>query len=108
MATSASHVERNKAIVRSFKECQGTKEQDATMSRIMAPDYNRIRGGLVNLAENAEGQDFPPPGLFLRKALPDTEVRRVAHQVNGNSCCAYEVRSLAPSPEPSGNGGVHE
>ena len=71
MATSASQVERNKAIVRSFKECQGTKEQDATMAKIMAPDYNRIRGGLVNLAENAEGQNFPAPGLFLRKALPD-------------------------------------
>jgi len=71
MATSASPVERNKAIVRSFKECQGTKEQDATLAKIMAPDYNRIRGGLVNLAENAEGQDFPAPGLFLRKALPD-------------------------------------
>jgi predicted ester cyclase len=71
MATSASQVERNKAIVRSFKECQGTQEQDATLAKIMAPDYNRIRGGLVNLAENAEGQDFPAPGLFLRKALPD-------------------------------------
>jgi predicted ester cyclase len=71
MATSASQVERNKAIVRSFKECQGTKEQDATMAKIMAPDYNRIRGGLVNLADNAEGQDFAAPGLFLRKALPD-------------------------------------
>ena len=46
---------------------------------------------------------------FLRKALPDTEVRRVAHQLNGATCCAYEIRSLAPAtPEPSTNGGVHE
>src|SRR4030095_5961223 len=45
---------------------------------------------------------------FLRKALPDTEVRRVAHQLNGATCCAYEMRSLAPIPEPSTNGGVHE
>ncbi|HYH41956.1 MAG TPA: ester cyclase, partial [Burkholderiales bacterium] len=45
--------------------------QDATMKEIMSPDYNRVRGGLINLAENAEGQDFPAPGLFLRKALPD-------------------------------------
>lgn len=64
-------LDRNKAIVRSFKECQGTKDQDATMREIMSPGYKRIRGGLVNLAENAHGQDFPEPGLFLRKALPD-------------------------------------
>jgi predicted ester cyclase len=71
MATPVSQLERNKEIVRSFKECQGTKEQDTTLARIMAPDYNRIRGGLINLAENAEGQGFPAPGLFLRTALPD-------------------------------------
>jgi predicted ester cyclase len=71
MNTSPAELERNKAIVRSFKECQGTKDQDATMREIMAPNYNRVRGGLINLAENAEGQDFPGPGLFLRKALPD-------------------------------------
>jgi DeoR family suf operon transcriptional repressor len=45
---------------------------------------------------------------FLRKALPETEVRRVSHQLNGQTCCAYEIRSLAPAAEPSGNGGVHE
>jgi predicted ester cyclase len=71
MNPSPAELERNKAIVRSFKECQGTKDQDATMREIMAPNYNRIRGGLINLAENADGQEFPPPGLFLRKALPD-------------------------------------
>ena len=42
---------------------------------------------------------------FLRKALPETDVRRVSHQLNGNTCCAYEIRSLV-SPEPSSNGGV--
>ena len=71
MSASRSQLERNKAIVRSFKECQGTKDQDATMRAIMSPDYNRVRGGLIHLAENAEGQDFPSPGLFLRTALPD-------------------------------------
>jgi DeoR family transcriptional regulator, suf operon transcriptional repressor len=44
---------------------------------------------------------------FLRKALPETEVRRAAHQLNGHSCCAYEIRSLQ-SPEPNGNGGVQD
>ena len=71
MNPSPAELERNKAIVRSFKECQGTKDQDATMREIMAPTYNRVRGGLINLADNAEGQDFPAPGLFLRTALPD-------------------------------------
>ena len=71
MTTSDAQLERNKRIVRSFKECQGTKDQDATMREIMSPNYKRIRGGLVNLDENAEGQGWPEPGLFLRKALPD-------------------------------------
>jgi predicted ester cyclase len=66
-----SRLENNKRIVRSFKECQGTKDQDATMREILSPDYKRLRGGLVNLASNAEGQGFPEPGLFLRKAFPD-------------------------------------
>ena len=66
-----SQLENNKRIVRSFKTCQGTKDQDATMREILAPDYKRLRGGLVNLATNAEGQGFPEPGLFLRKAFPD-------------------------------------
>ncbi len=71
MTATNSTLERNKAIVRSFKESQGTKDQDATMREIMSPDYKRTRGGLINLADNAAGQDWPEPGLFLRKALPD-------------------------------------
>ena len=66
-----NQLDRNKAIVRSFKECQGTKDQDATMREIMSPNYQRPRGGLVHLATNAHGEEFPEPGLFLRKALPD-------------------------------------
>lgn len=42
---------------------------------------------------------------FLRKALPDAEVRRSAHQLYGHTCCAYEICSLA---EPSGSAGVQE
>lgn len=45
---------------------------------------------------------------FLRKALPEAEVRRCSHQLNGQTCCAYEVRVQATAAEPSGNGGVHE
>lgn len=43
---------------------------------------------------------------FLRKALPETDVRRSSHQLNGQTCCAYEIRSLVS--EPGGNGGVHD
>jgi predicted ester cyclase len=72
MANGAlARLEANKKLVRSFKECQGTKDQDATLREILAPDYKRLRGGLVHLASNAEGQGFPEPGLFLRQALPD-------------------------------------
>jgi DeoR family transcriptional regulator, suf operon transcriptional repressor len=45
---------------------------------------------------------------FLRKALPEAEVRRSSHQLNGQTCCAYEIRVQAAAAEPSGNGGVHE
>lgn len=71
MSATNSQLDRNKAIVRSFKESQGTKDQDATMREIMSPDYKRTRGGLINLADNAAGQGWPEPGLFLRTALPD-------------------------------------
>jgi predicted ArsR family transcriptional regulator len=43
---------------------------------------------------------------FLRKALPDTEVRRSSHLLNGQSCCAYEIRAL--NAEPAGGGGVQD
>lgn len=41
---------------------------------------------------------------FLRRVLPEADVRRVSHQLNGQTCCGYEVRALGV--EPSGNGGV--
>jgi DeoR family transcriptional regulator, suf operon transcriptional repressor len=41
---------------------------------------------------------------FLRKALPEADVRRSSHQLNGHLVCAYEIRSLAT--EPGSNGGV--
>jgi predicted ArsR family transcriptional regulator len=43
---------------------------------------------------------------FLRKVFPDTDVRRVSHQLNGQTCCGYEIRSLAA--EPSRNDGVQD
>jgi DeoR family suf operon transcriptional repressor len=43
---------------------------------------------------------------FLRKALPECEVRRSAHQLNGHGCCSYEIHSL--TPEPVAGGGVQD
>ena len=43
---------------------------------------------------------------FFRKALPECEVRRSQHQLNGHGCCSYEIRSL--SAEPAAGGGVQD
>jgi DeoR family suf operon transcriptional repressor len=43
---------------------------------------------------------------FLRKALPECEVRRSAHQLNGHGCCSYEIHSL--TAEPVAGGGVQD
>jgi len=69
--TSAAELERNKKIVRSFKECQGSKDEAAVMREILAPDYKRLRGGMANLAANANGQNFPETLHGLRGAFPD-------------------------------------
>jgi predicted ester cyclase len=71
MVASAAELERNKKIVRSFKECQGTKEEAAVMREIMSPAYKRLRGGMANLAANAHGQNFPETTHGLRGAFPD-------------------------------------
>lgn len=70
---SAAELERNKKVVRSFKECQGSKDEAATMREIMSPDYKRLRGGMANLADNARGQNFPETAHGLRGAFPDRE-----------------------------------
>jgi predicted ester cyclase len=68
---SIPQLERNKAVVRRFKEAQGTKDQAAMLREGLAPGYRRLRGGMANLAANARGQGFPEPGAFLRDAFPD-------------------------------------
>ena len=45
MTATNPTLERNKAIVRRFKECQGTKDQDATMREIMSPDTSASAAG---------------------------------------------------------------
>lgn len=69
--TTDSQEERNKAVVRLFKESQGTPEHDDILREIMSPNYNRLRGGFSNLARNAADQGFPDAGQYLRTAFPD-------------------------------------
>ena len=68
----ASQHERNKAVVRGFKEAQKLgKSVKAVEAEFMTPDYRRHRGGMLHLAANAAGQGFPGAGDYLRGAFPD-------------------------------------
>jgi predicted ester cyclase len=71
MIEPASQLERDKAVVRRFKESQGTNDEAAAMREILAPGYKRSRAGMENLANNARDQGFPAPGPFLRGAFPN-------------------------------------
>lgn len=66
-----SEIERNKAVALRFKKSQGTREMPQVEKEVLAPNYNRIRGGSYHLAANARGQGWPEPGLYLRAAFPD-------------------------------------
>jgi predicted ester cyclase len=70
-AAQAPVLERNKAVVRRFKEAQGTKEEADAMREVLSPSYKRWRGGIEHLAANARDQGFPGPGPYLRGAFPD-------------------------------------
>ncbi|HKA78400.1 MAG TPA: ester cyclase [Xanthobacteraceae bacterium] len=69
--TSASQLERNKSVVRRFKESQGTKDEAAAMKEVLAPNYKRWRAGFEHIGNNARDQGFPSPGSYLRTAFPD-------------------------------------
>jgi predicted ester cyclase len=62
---------RNVAIALRFKKSQGTPEMPQVEREVLAPHYNRARGGNFHLASNAREQGFPEPGMYLRKAFPD-------------------------------------
>ena len=64
-------LERNKAVVRRFKESQGTKDEAQAMREVLAPTYKRWRAGFEHIGANARDQGFPPPGSYLRGAFPD-------------------------------------
>ena len=64
-------LERNKAVALRFKKCQGTPQMPQVEKEVLAPNYNRVRGGSLHLANNGRDQDFPHPGMYLRYAFPD-------------------------------------
>lgn len=41
---------------------------------------------------------------FLRKALPETDIRRVTHQQHGQTACVYEIKSTAAAHGSGGAG----
>lgn len=68
---SNADLERNKAIALRFKKNQGTPQMPQVEKEVLAPHYDRARGGNLHLANNARGEDMAHPGLYLRKAIPD-------------------------------------
>ena len=68
---SNAELERNKAVALRFKKSQGTRDMPQVEKEVLAPNYNRIRGGNFHLAANARDQDWPHPGMYLRTAFPD-------------------------------------
>lgn len=72
-AAQASLAERNKAVVRGYKTAAKSRPLAAVQAEFMAPNYKRTRGGLHNLAMNAEGQGFADNGEYLRGAIPDRD-----------------------------------
>jgi predicted ester cyclase len=68
---SGSQLERNKAVAMRFKKLQGTRDEPLIEKEVLAPNYKRLRGGMLNLANNARDQGFPSTGSYLRGAFPD-------------------------------------
>jgi predicted ester cyclase len=70
-SAQSDQLERNKAVVRRFKDLQGSKDEGLIEREVLAPNYKRRRGGFAHLAANAQGQGFPSAGSYLRGAFPD-------------------------------------
>ena len=64
-------LEKNKAVALRFKKSQGTKDMPAVEREVLAPNYDRARGGSFHLAANARDQGWTHPGMYLRSSLPD-------------------------------------
>jgi predicted ester cyclase len=68
---SGDQLERNRAVAMRFKKLQGTPDEPKIENEVLAPGYRRLRGGMLNLANNARDQGFPSTGSYLRGAFPD-------------------------------------
>jgi predicted ester cyclase len=62
---------RNVAVALRFKKSQGTPQMPQVEREVLAPNYDRVRGGNFHLANNARDQGWPHPGMYLRTAFPD-------------------------------------
>ena len=62
---------RNVAVALRFKKSQGTPDMPQVEKEVLAPNYDRVRGGNLHLAGNARDQGYPHPGMYLRSAFPD-------------------------------------
>ena len=62
---------RNVAVALRFKKSQGTPAMPQVEREVLAPNYDRVRGGNFHLANNARDQGWPHPGMYLRSAFPD-------------------------------------
>ncbi len=62
---------RNVAVALRFKQTQGKPEMPQVEKEVLAPFYDRVRGGNLHLAGNARDQGWPHPALYLRAAFPD-------------------------------------
>jgi steroid delta-isomerase-like uncharacterized protein len=63
--------ERNKAVVRLFKESQGTPDYPEVLKQVQSPDYRRFRAGFQNLSTNAENSQLADMAEPVRTAFPD-------------------------------------
>src|SRR3989344_3057160 len=70
-STRSGELARNVAIALRFKQKQGTPEMPQVEKEVLAPNYDRERGGNLHLAGNARDQGWPHPALYLRAAFPD-------------------------------------
>jgi predicted ester cyclase len=69
--STRTELERNKAVALRFKKSQGTAQMPQVEREVLAPNYDRARGGSFHLAANARDQDWPHPGMYLRTSFPD-------------------------------------
>ena len=69
--STKAELERNKAVALRFKKSQGTAQMPQVEREVLAPSYDRARGGSFHLAANARDQDWPHPGMYLRTSFPD-------------------------------------